>query len=174
MFCNIKKKYKLNNDGAVTESVMKTKSVPDMVLGVNLDNVPLKDLVEGMILERKKKTCLCFSFLGTHYHLVETQVKTIYIVPSYNERLVIIDRVHCNCGHLNGENLRNQILLQGFKWQGMLKQVKKFSKRNCRTCRELSAPKVCSNTPRPFPELFILFPFFQKKNLSIFRVTLCH
>lgn len=60
MFSNIKKKYALNNDGAVTESVMKTKSVPDLVLGVNLDNVPLRDLVEGMILERKK-TLFCVS-----------------------------------------------------------------------------------------------------------------
>lgn len=47
MFANIKKKYKLNSDGAVTESVIKIKSVPEMIGDVNLDNVSLKDLKEG-------------------------------------------------------------------------------------------------------------------------------
>lgn len=65
MFANIKKNYKLNSDGAVTESVMKIKSVPEMIGDVNLDNVSLKDLKEGtsVCLKRKKKIFHFLTFI---------------------------------------------------------------------------------------------------------------
>lgn len=124
------------------------------------------------MFEKKEKNFSFFNvyhFLGSHFYLVDTKVETNYIVPPFEKRLEIIERIHRDCGHLNGENLRNQILLQGFKWKGMLKQVKKYSKRNCRTCRELSAPKVFS-----LFSTFISLLFQNISFLSNVRATLCH
>lgn len=92
-----------------------------------------------------------------HYKVVQSPIKREYIQPSYVEREAIINRIHRNSGHLNGENLRDQILMQGYKWPAMLKQVKAVTKRNCKSCRELSNPKVTFLSLRMSVFFFLIF-----------------